>query len=199
MKLNTICLVLWFCFMAECGSFTALSNFVGRQKLNLHSAAKLEGVRETISMLSSYPSTYESWKNEYSPNRRSFRSASLSSDNSIQPTKLFLSSNSLSSLNESNSEIDETNETIRDKLRKATGFSLSAIRVAIRASTGFSLTALRTTLRGLTGVSITGTLKVITGAFPLWVSPFFIELFIPMDYNMTILDNLAFKYHFCQL
>lgn len=141
-------------------------------------------------MSASRLSTPELRKNGNSPNRRSICSLSFGSDSLIQPTKLLLSSNILSSLNESNSEIDEKNETIRDKFRKATGVSLTALRVTIRASTGFSLTALRTTLRGLTGVSITGTLKVITGAFPLWARSFFQPFLILYYTPLLILRSL---------
>ena len=61
-------------------------------------------------------------------------------------------------------ESDENeNITFRSKMRKVTGFSLTASRAAIRATTGFSLTALRTTLRTLTGISVTGTMKFLLG------------------------------------
>lgn len=85
---------------------------------------------------------------------------------------------------------DESSEknaktSIRGRLRKWTGFSLTALRTSLRELTGFSFTALRTTLRGMTGVSLTAmrvtavtttsafvrnTMKAISGMFPPWVS-----------------------------
>ena len=64
---------------------------------------------------------------------------------------------------------DNEEITFRSKMRKVTGFSLTASRAAIHATTGVSLTALRTTLRTLTGISVTGTMKWILGLFPMWV------------------------------
>ena len=75
--------------------------------------------------------------------------------------------------------------TIRQQLRKATGFSFTALRATLRKITGFSLTALRASLRAATGISLTAlrisafastsaavrnTMKFVLSPFPDWVS-----------------------------
>ena len=44
----------------------------------------------------------------------------------------------------------------RSRLRRITGFSLTALRATLRTATGFSLTALRAALRAATGISLSG-------------------------------------------
>ena len=58
----------------------------------------------------------------------------------------------------------------RSHIRRATGFSLTAMRATGRAATGLSFTALRATLRAATGVSLSTLVKGILAPFPNWVS-----------------------------
>jgi len=77
-------------------------------------------------------------------------------------------------------------KSYRSKMRKLTGFSLTASRKAIRASTGLSLSALRTTLRAATGISVSGRMKWILGLFPLWLR-YFIQPFLILYYAPLLL------------
>jgi len=83
----------------------------------------------------------------------------------------------------SDSEADG-DETPRGRMRRITGFSLTALRSTMRAATGFSLTALRTTVRAATGISITGTMRAILSVFPTWfryfLQPFLIMYYVPL-------------------
>lgn len=60
--------------------------------------------------------------------------------------------------------------TIRDRLRKATGFSLTAFRAAWRAATGMSLTAIYATALAASGLWIRKITSVFLSIFPAWVS-----------------------------
>jgi len=79
---------------------------------------------------------------------------------------------------------EESPGDVRGRLRKLTGFSLTALRATLRAATGFSLTALRATLRAATGISVTGTMKTILGLFPTWfryfLQPFLVLYYAPL-------------------
>ncbi|KAL3800191.1 hypothetical protein HJC23_001112 [Cyclotella cryptica] len=86
-------------------------------------------------------------------------------------------SQSIVSSNDNNND-----ETPRSKLRKITGFSLTALRATLRTATGFSFTALRATLRAATGISLSQTLTTfiatLTGILPAGVRYFLQPLLI---------------------
>lgn len=79
---------------------------------------------------------------------------------------------------------ENESENLRGKLRKLTGFSLTAFRTTLRLATGFSLTSTRATLRALTGVSVTGTMKAILRLFPAsfryFLQPLLILYYVPL-------------------
>lgn len=71
--------------------------------------------------------------------------------------------------------------TLRDKLRKVTGFSLTAFRAAWRTATGISLTAVYATALAASGLWIRKITSVILAVFPAWVSaPFLLSLYNEM-------------------
>jgi len=75
-------------------------------------------------------------------------------------------------------------ESVRGKLRKFTGFSLTTFRTTMRLATGFSLTSTRAAMRALTGVSVTGTMKAILRFFPAsfryFLQPLLILYYVPL-------------------
>lgn len=60
--------------------------------------------------------------------------------------------------------------SIRDRLRRITGFSFTAFRATLRGITGISLTAIYDATVVTTSSVVRETMKVIVGVFPAWVS-----------------------------
>lgn len=75
-------------------------------------------------------------------------------------------------------------DTLRDKLRKATGFSLTAFRAAWRTATGISLTAIYATALAASGLWIRKITSLVLSIFPAWfryfLQPFLIAYYIPI-------------------
>ena len=67
-------------------------------------------------------------------------------------------------------------DTLRDKLREATGFSLTAFRAAWRTATGISLTAIYATALAASGLWIRKITSLALSVFPAWVSDAFFLL-----------------------
>lgn len=75
----------------------------------------------------------------------------------------------------------------RSRLRRLTGFSLTAVRSALGAATGFSLTAFRAALRAATGISLSGSisgavrrfLEVMTPGMRYFLQPLLIAYYAP--------------------
>jgi len=63
-----------------------------------------------------------------------------------------------------------TGNTLRDRLRKATGLSLTAFRAAWHAATGISLTAIYATTLAASGLWIRKLTSALLYVFPAWVS-----------------------------
>lgn len=59
--------------------------------------------------------------------------------------------------------------TLRDRLRKVTGFSFTAFRATLRGITGISLTALYASAVASTSSFVRNTMKIILSVFPTWV------------------------------
>mmetsp|Transcript_23184 Transcript_23184/g.66537 ORF Transcript_23184/g.66537 Transcript_23184/m.66537 type:complete len:233 (-) Transcript_23184:59-757(-) len=84
------------------------------------------------------------------------------------------------------SQNDETSSklTVRDRLRKATGFSLTAFRAAWRAATGISLTAVYGTAVAASGLWIRKFTSAVLSVFPAWfryfLQPFLVLYYFPM-------------------
>lgn len=80
---------------------------------------------------------------------------------------------------------------LRDKLRKITGFSLTAVRAALRATTGISLTALYASFLLATGAWIRQSMKVVLSIFPVWFR-YFLQPFLVLYYApLFMLRNLT--------
>ena len=69
-----------------------------------------------------------------------------------------------------NSQNKKAQSTLRDRLRRLTGFSLTASRATLRAATGVSLTAIYASTLAATGLWIRKVMHVILSLFPAWVS-----------------------------
>lgn len=69
-------------------------------------------------------------------------------------------------------------KTLRDKLREATGFSLTAFRAAWRTATGISLTAIYATALAASGLWIRKITSLVLSIFPDWVSDTLFSLFL---------------------
>ena len=88
-------------------------------------------------------------------------------------------------------EGENSGTSIRKKLGKLTGLSITVIRASVRTTTGLSITAIRTSLRTLTGVSVTGTMKALFGLLPPW-GRYFLQPFLIMYYApLLILKGLV--------
>jgi hypothetical protein len=79
---------------------------------------------------------------------------------------------------------DKERSTLRIRLKRATGFSLTAIRRTMRTATGISMTAVYASTMAATGAWIRQTMKVILSIFPAWfryfVQPFLILYYTPL-------------------
>jgi hypothetical protein len=79
---------------------------------------------------------------------------------------------------------------VRARLRRLTGFSLTALRATARAATGISLTALYASTVAVSGAWIRQTMKVILAIFPAWlryfVQPFLVLYYVPLFLLRTL-------------
>jgi hypothetical protein len=79
---------------------------------------------------------------------------------------------------------DKRQTSVRSRLRKMTGFSMTALRATTRAATGISLTALYLSAVAVSGVWIRQAMKVILAIFPTWaryfVQPFLVMYYVPL-------------------
>jgi hypothetical protein len=81
--------------------------------------------------------------------------------------------------------------TLRDRLRKATGFSLTVFRATIRGITGISLTAIYASTLAATGLWIRKVTSVVLSLFPSWFR-YFLQPFLVLYYApLFLLRNLA--------
>ena len=67
---------------------------------------------------------------------------------------------------------EESGPNLRDKLRKATGFSLTAFRSTWRAATGISLSAIYASALAASGLWIRKVMSAVLSVFPAWVSAY---------------------------
>jgi hypothetical protein len=74
---------------------------------------------------------------------------------------------------QSNGDESGSKNHLRDRLRDATGFSLTAFRSAWRAATGISLTAIYATALAASGLWIRKITSTVLSIFPAWVSSCF--------------------------
>jgi hypothetical protein len=88
------------------------------------------------------------------------------------------------SLSSKGSSDMEHHSSLRTRLRKVTGFSLTAVRATMRAATGISLTAIYTACLAATGAWTRHTLKLILSIFPAWaryfVQPILVLYYAPL-------------------
>lgn len=86
---------------------------------------------------------------------------------------------------------DVLESSVRARLRKLTGFSLTAVRATMRAATGISLTAVYASTIAVSGMWIRQTMKVILDLFPSWAryfaQPFLVMYYVPL----FVLRNLS--------
>ena len=79
---------------------------------------------------------------------------------------------------------------LRARMRRLTGFSLTALRATARAATGISLTALYASTVAVSGSWIRQTMKVILAIFPAWlryfVQPFLVLYYVPLFLLRTL-------------
>lgn len=97
----------------------------------------------------------------------------------------------LSSSMDAKKSLDVLESSVRVRLRKLTGFSLTALRAALRAATGVSLTAVYASTIAVSGMWIRQTMKIILDLFPSWAryfaQPFLIMYYVPL----FVLRNLS--------
>lgn len=74
--------------------------------------------------------------------------------------------------------------SLRSRLRKATGFSMTAFRATMRAATGISLTAIYASALAATGAFVRKTMALILAPLPPWfryfLQPFLILYYAPL-------------------
>lgn len=79
---------------------------------------------------------------------------------------------------------EKSSLNLRDQLRRATGFSLTAFRAALRAATGISLTAIYATSLAASGLWIRKITSACLSIFPAWfryfLQPFLIVYYLPI-------------------
>jgi hypothetical protein len=81
--------------------------------------------------------------------------------------------------------------TLRDRLRKATGFSFTIFRATIRGITGISLSAIYASTVAATGLWIRKVCSIILSIFPSWFR-YFLQPFLVLYYApLFMLRNLT--------
>ena len=102
-----------------------------------------------------------------------------------------IQSSALSLSEQSDLDDNKNSVSIRSRLRKMTGFSLTALRRTMRLTTGISLTAVYASTLAVTGAWIRQTMKVILAIFPAWLR-YFVQPFLVLYYTpLFILRNLT--------
>lgn len=100
-------------------------------------------------------------------------SSSLPADTDQQPVNY-----------DNNHNDDTTSHPLRTRLRRLTGFSLTASRATMRALTGISLTTIYASVLAISGAWVRQTMKVILSIFPTWfryfLQPFLILYYAPL-------------------
>jgi len=75
-------------------------------------------------------------------------------------------------------------QSLRDRLRKLTGFSFTALRATVRAATGISLTAVYASTLAATGAVVRKTMAFFLAVFPTWfryfLQPFLVLYYMPL-------------------
>jgi len=90
-----------------------------------------------------------------------------------------------------NAEEKPYDNSLRDMLRKATGFSLTACRASTRAATGISLSALYGSSMAATSDVVRKTMKWMLSPFPTWFR-YFLQPFLVFYYTpLFIVRNLT--------
>jgi hypothetical protein len=78
----------------------------------------------------------------------------------------------------------DNDDTTRDRLRKLTGVSLTALRATMRAATGISSTAIYASTKAATGAWIRTIMKAILAPFPAsfryFLQPFLVLYYAPL-------------------
>lgn len=94
---------------------------------------------------------------------------------------------------------EKSSITLRDQLRKATGFSLTAFRAAWRAATGISLTAIYAATLAASGLWIRKITTAVLSIFPDWVS-YSYEIALSRFWNraecLTVLVSLLLQFRY---
>ena len=86
---------------------------------------------------------------------------------------------------------DVSENSVRARLRKLTGFSLTALRATMRAATGISLSAVYASTIAVSGMWIRQTMKIVLGLFPSWLR-YFAQPFLVLYYApLFVLRNLS--------
>lgn len=81
--------------------------------------------------------------------------------------------------------------SLRTRLRRLTGFSLTAVRATLRAATGISLSAVYASTLAATGAWIRQTMRVLLSPLPTWLR-YFVQPFLVLYYApLFILRNWA--------
>jgi hypothetical protein len=83
------------------------------------------------------------------------------------------------------------NLTLRDRMRQATGFSLTIFRATLRGITGISLTAVYASTIAATGLWIRKITSMILSVFPSWIRYFLQPLLVLYYAPLFLLRNLA--------
>jgi hypothetical protein len=95
-----------------------------------------------------------------------------------------------SSSNNNNININ-SNLTLRDRLRRVTGFSLTVFRATLRGMTGISMTAVYASTVAATGLWIRKVTSVILSVFPSWFRYFLQPLLVLYYAPLFLLRNLT--------
>jgi hypothetical protein len=129
-----------------------------------------------------------------------FRKAGIGQKSSIPkpPISLFQSDHMITGVNSlnaspasSSSDIDpsslsspDNDDAVRNRVRKLTGVSLTALRATMRTATGISMTVIYVSTKAATGAWIRTTMKTILAPFPAsfryFVQPFLVLYYAPL-------------------
>lgn len=105
-------------------------------------------------------------------------------DDEIRVDSPFLNMMYFSSSLDAKESQDTFESSVRTRLRKWTGFSLTALRATMRAATGISLTAVYASTIAVSGLWIRQTMKFILDLFPSWAryfaQPFLVMYYVPL-------------------
>jgi len=98
---------------------------------------------------------------------------------------------SSSSIDPSSDNNNNNNDDARSRLRKITGFSLTALRATMRATTGISLKGIYVSTFVTTSAAVRKAMTLVLAPFPTWLRCF-VQPFLVMYYTpLFILRNLS--------